>query len=435
MARTLGWGSKGRGFKSLHPDKSKLNNSSGWEGKIGVSLDKIICTISYTETIKLFSLGNRAELAHGARLKLLETFGRSRMGQIFIRILGGDEPDPILGTDITIGGQVIHLKHPIGIGAGYDKDMRILGPLGLLNNSFVEGGTVTPYPQEGNAQPRFFLAKKNEAKGGGYVSLNSMGTPSIGTRRVAQNLRRYYEHNPNSSMRVGVSIGLGAATPSRAPHLIPNEIFEVARELGSFADYLAINASSPNTHNLRTEMDESRVGECIDAVRDGAVHGSMGNIFADRLPPVFVKISPDITPAQMNRLLRVASDKNTGLIIANTTTDRKSRGENFTGAPDSGGVGGDVDNYRNRVRGLVERVYRETSGEIPIIGVGGIVSEWSAMDMIKAGASAVQIVTAAFGYGPTKPIKIAREVAIRMKEEGFSNVNEMVGYDAHKWST
>lgn len=329
-------------------------------------------------------------------LKLLEQFAYQRERFTSPRL------------SVVLGG--IEFDNPIMVGGGWDKAGRAVRGLYALGFSGVEVGSVLAYPQPGNPKPRQFML-------GPGVALNRLGFNSDGVEVVARNLERYR----GSGIPIGISIGKNKDIPDRAA---PEMHALVTKRLYQDASYFVINVSSPNTPGLRRLQDKEPLTDIVQAVN--AAMDEMGG----RLP-LFVKIAPDLTNDAVNDVIAVVADNGlTGIIATNTTvrSDLKAKyGEPWRN--EAGGLSGDDEEFRRMATEKITHIYRETGGNMEIIGIGGIKDATTALEKIKAGARVVQLVTGIRGEGTTIPGKINRGLVEWMDREGLKNINDVVGVE------
>jgi dihydroorotate dehydrogenase len=316
-----------------------------------------------------------------------------------LKLRGGGAPAGRAGPlATTVAG--IAFPNPLGMAAGFDKDGEVPDALLGLGFGFVEVGSITPLPQPGNPQPRLFRLTEDRAV------INRMGFNNGGAEAAAARL----------ALRAGrpgvVGINLGANKDS-ADRIA--DYATMARIMAPLADYLAVNVSSPNTPGLRALQDEGALGDLLDAVL--AARGEQG-------PPVFLKVAPDLEPADIDAISRIAIDRRIGaLIVANTTLSRPPLRSAHAG--ESGGLSGEP-----LCALAAERLAdfrKATGGAIPLIGVGGIASAEDAWARIRAGASLIQLYSAMVYAGPGIARRIVRDLPALMRRDGFSNVAEAVG--------
>lgn len=300
--------------------------------------------------------------------------------------------------DSTVAG--LRFPSPVGLAAGFDKDAEVAEAMLGLGFGFVEVGTLTPRPQEGNPKPRLFRLVEDRAV------INRMGFNNSGQQSAYERLRQLTHLHDI----VGVNIGANKDSEDRIA-----DYAEGVRKLAPVARYLTINISSPNTPGLRQLQDEGALKALLSAVREA--RGKNG-------PPIFLKVAPDLGEGEPDQIVRVALDHGVAaIIVANTTVLRppmKSKS-----AEEGGGLSGAP------LKPIALKALREfraaSGGEIPLIGVGGIANANDAWERIRAGASLVQLYSAMVYEGPGIAMRIARGLAKRLTREGMSNIAEAVG--------
>lgn len=322
--------------------------------------------------------------------------------------IGDAEDDPILacrhwGLDFA---------NPIGLSAGFDKEAEVMDAILAAGFGFTEAGTVTPLPQPGNPRPRLFRLPEDRAV------INRLGFNSGGLAGFAG---RFARRQRNGRGPVGANVGRNKETPEDEAAAD----FETGVEaMAGLADYLVINISSPNTPGLRALQQRSRLEELIRRCLAARDRGAQSDRPA---PPLLVKIAPDLDENEMNDIAVLARETEIGgLIVANTTTDRpttlKSRAKD-----EAGGLSGAP--LFPRAHHCVGEMYRLTGGSVPLIGCGGIGSGEDAYAMIRAGASLVQLYSALVFEGPRLVVRIKKELAGRLRADGFGSVVDAVGAD------
>lgn len=315
--------------------------------------------------------------------------------------------DPRLKT--TLGS--LELENPLIVGAGWDKKGRAVLGLWHLGFASVEVGSVLEYGQSGNPQPRLFMVSSG-------VAINWLGFNSPGMDIVAKNLDRYKDTN----IPIGISLGLNKDVEHKDA---PRAYASVTKRMYKYAGYFAINISSPNTPGLRNLQDKEWT---IDLIQ--AVHEAMDEC-GDRVP-LFVKIAPELTYDAIDDLIEVCIDHSvTGIIASNTSNNPDLKGKygpRWKSSP--GGLSGDDEDYKKMTTDIISHIYQQARDKLDIIGVGGINDAESALEKIKAGAKALQLVTAIRGEGTAVAGKINRGIVEYMDREGLSSISEIVGLDS-----
>ena len=297
--------------------------------------------------------------------------------------------------------------NPLGLAAGFDKDGEVPDAILGLGFGFAEVGSITPLAQPGNPRPRLFRLAEDHAL------INRMGFNNRGAAAAAARLAIRAARGGI----VGINIGANRDSPDRI-----GDYATMTRIMAPLASYLAVNISSPNTPGLRALQDEGALGALLDAVL--AARGERAMPQHRPPPPVFLKVAPDLQPADIDAIARIASDRGLGaLIVANTTITRPPL--RSARANESGGLSG------TPLRALaLERLRdfrRATGGALPLIGVGGIATAEDAWARIRAGASLVQLYSAMVYQGPGIARTIARGLEALMRQDGFASIAEAVG--------
>ncbi|XP_023694066.1 dihydroorotate dehydrogenase (quinone), mitochondrial-like isoform X2 [Paramormyrops kingsleyae] len=305
-------------------------------------------------------------------------------------------------------------QNPVGIAAGFDKHGEAMDGLYRMGFGFVEVGTVTPLPQDGNPKPRVFRLTVDQAVINRY-GFNSCGLTAVQERLKAREVTQA-EHT-QAGRPIGINLGKNKLSQDAVA-----DYLEGVRKLGPLADYLVVNVSSPNTPGLRDLQGKEELRHLLQKVlkeRDGLQSG--------RRPPVLVKIAPDLTSQDKQDIADVITELGVdGLIVCNTTVSRPTMLKDPQKC-EAGGLSGAP--LRDMSTATVREMYSLTRGKVPIVGVGGIASGQDALDKIRAGASLVQLYTAFTYQGPPIVTRIKRELEQLLKEQGFKSILDAVGAD------
>jgi dihydroorotate dehydrogenase len=303
---------------------------------------------------------------------------------------------------------------PVGLAAGFDKDAEVPTQMLAMGFGFVEVGTLTPRPQQGNPKPRLFRLSADQAV------INRMGFNNRGQAEAFQRLIGC----THMYGVIGVNIGANKDSTDRIADYVAG-----VRAMSPVARYLTINISSPNTPGLRQLQDEGALNALLSAInearpKDGPPRSGSSAGPRPAGPPIFLKVAPDLGEGEPDQIVRAAiQHKIDGLIVANTTVSRPALKSRFAG--EAGGLSGAP------LKPLALKALRDfrsaSGGQIPLIGVGGVATADDAWDRIRAGASLVQLYTAMVYEGPHVGARIARGLAERVKQAGFSNIAEAVG--------
>lgn len=305
-------------------------------------------------------------------------------------------PDPLLATELA----GLHLPNPVGLAAGLDKDARALGGLARLGFGFVEAGSVTPRPQAGNPRPRLFRLPEDQAV------INRMGFNNAGLEAFAGRLDR----RP-AGVLVGANLGANKDSEDRAADYVAG-----LRRLAGKADWFTINVSSPNTPGLRALQGRDALDDLLGRVAEARPTDGA---------PVFLKIAPDLTDAEIVEIVGAARAwKLDGLIVSNTTIARPDDLRSARAA-EMGGLSGAP--LRPLARRALQRVAEAAEGQLALIAAGGIDSGAEALERIRMGAGAVQLYSALVHHGPGLVRAILSELADRLRAEGFTTISQAVG--------
>jgi len=305
-------------------------------------------------------------------------------------------------------------KNPIGLAAGYDKDAVAIKGLSTLGFGHLEVGTVTPRPQPGNPPPRIFRLLEDEAV------INRMGFPSRGSEFVQKQLnpslrggapqrfmslfsrpkKKAEKPVEPSDVILGINIGKNKDTPNEEAVL---DYLELLQCFAPYADYLAINISSPNTPGLRQLQGQKALEALLKQLH--IQQKIEANKLRKRLP-LLVKLAPDLSEAELNDAVDVILDAYMdGIIVANTTLEREGLVSKHRG--ESGGLSGSP--LRLRSESVLRQVVKRVNERAPIVSVGGIMNAEDAKRRLELGATLIQLYTGLIYQGPGLVKKILVE--------------------------
>ena len=327
-----------------------------------------------------------AETSHRVTIALLKGLPKRRPPKF----------DSALTT--SIGG--LGFPSPVGLAAGFDKDAEVAAAMLGLGFGFVEVGTLTPEPQQGNPRPRLFRLGEDKAV------INRMG---FNNRGQADALARL-ERRDRARGVVGVNIGANKDSADRVADYVAGVV-----AMSPVADYLTVNISSPNTPGLRQLQDEGALKNLLSAVNAARTVGG---------PPVFLKVAPDLGEGEPDQIVRIALHHGIdAIIVANTTVSRPPLKSRFAG--EAGGLSGEP--LKPLALDALRRFRAASGGAIPLIAAGGIANAEDAWQRIRAGASLVQLYSAMVYQGPGIGKRIAAGLAHCLEREGFASISEAVG--------
>ena len=320
----------------------------------------------------LFSLD--PETAHRVTIELLR--GASHF-DLALRVLRFFQPP---SKTKTLFG--LTFPNPIGLAAGLDKNGVALPAWAALGFGFIEIGTVTAKPQPGNPEPRIFRLPQQQAL------INRLGFNNDGADAIAERLRALRRTKRWPGVPIGINIGKSRATPLE--HATEDYLYSF-RLLRDFADYIALNVSSPNTPGLRELQEPRKLSELVQAI---------GNEPSTATNPLLIKISPDLSPIELEVILNVCAENGVaGIIATNTTLDHSSVPPELD---EEGGLSGAP--LREKATALMRDIVAKSA--IPVIASGGICDAGSAREKLQAGAELVQLYTGFVYCGP----RLLREI-------------------------
>jgi dihydroorotate dehydrogenase len=305
--------------------------------------------------------------------------------------------DPVLATSVA----GIELDHPVGLAAGFDKNAEAPDALLAAGFGFVEVGAVTPRPQAGNPRPRLFRLKDDRAV------INRMGFNNEGLDAVKARL----EARKGRPGVVGVNLGANKDSEDRA-----GDYAILLKALAGLADFFTVNISSPNTPGLRGLQAGSELDALLARVNE-----------ARWTEPVFLKVAPDLEDGAVETILEaVTKHRLNGVIVSNTTIARPETLKSPHRA-EAGGLSGAP--LFAPSTDILKAFRRAAGPDLALIGVGGIDGPDAAYAKIRAGANAVQLYTALVYQGPKLIGEIRDGLAVRLKADGFTRLQDAVGAD------
>ncbi len=340
------------------------------------------------------------ERAHALTLSALRMAGAFPPSRWFLQALFSAPSKPVTVLGLTF-------KNPVGLAAGYDKDALALRGLAALGFGHLEVGTITPLPQPGNPQPRLFRLAEDEA------IINRMGFPSRGSEFVQTRLnvnlrsgwverfigfaprrrvaRQSYPLGRGSSTLLGLNLGKNKSTPNEQAVF---DYLELLQSFAPFADYLAINVSSPNTEGLRDLQARAALEDLLTQLHAQRL---LEQKKLERRVPLLVKLAPDLSDRELDDAIdAILGTRMDGIIATNTTLERPGLRSNDRN--ESGGLSGRP--LRVQSEGILQKIVRRVNNQIPIISAGGIMTPDDAKRRLDQGAALVQLYTGLVYRGP-----------------------------------
>ncbi|KJP88898.1 dihydroorotate dehydrogenase (fumarate) [Plasmodium fragile] len=323
----------------------------------------------------------------------------------------------------------LNFMNPIGVAAGFDKNGVCIDSILKLGFSFIEVGTVTPKPQKGNEKPRIFRDVETKS------IINACGFNNIGCDEVSKNLKRFREKQRTDKLLQQHIVGVSLGKNKDSPDILEDLSYCIAR-VGRYADYIAINVSSPNTPGLRDNQQSERLQGIILRVKEeiGKLGGAQDvadeqpwvNTTKQR-PLIFVKLAPDLDEGEKKKIANVLLKTEVdGMIICNTTT-QKFNIKNFQDK--KGGVSGAK--LKDISTNMISQMYNYTNRRIPIIASGGIFSGRDVLEKIEAGASVCQLYSGLVFNGMKAAVRVKRELDHLLYQRGYYKLEDAIG-KAHR---
>lgn len=343
------------------------------------------------------------EHIHHFTIDRLRQAGKSKAVQKLMRAMY--EVSDLPSLKVEVAG--ISLKSPIGLAAGLDKDGQAVPAFSAMGFGFMEVGTVTPRPQPGNDKPRLFRLPEDAAL------INRMGFNNSGAEAMAKELGAAERHIP-----VGINIGKNKVTPNEQA---VEDYIDCIRVLYSHGDFFVVNISSPNTPDLRKLQHGDELKKLLTAL---VQETNRKNSQSSKSKPLFVKLAPDFAADELEQTVDVLLETGiSGIVATNTTLSRD--GLKHANAKESGGLSGRPLTHPSTQ--VIRRIYNQTQGKIPIIGVGGIFTAQDAYDKIRAGANVIEIYTGLIYRGPGIVKHIHHGLNRLLQQDGFQHISEAVG--------
>lgn len=338
----------------------------------------------YKELIRPLLFQMDPEHAHHFTTRMLRTLFHSPGGAALLQKMYAWEDEKLEREFFGL-----KFKNPVGLAAGFDKNAELVDEMAALGFGFVEIGTLTPRPQEGNPKPRLFRLSEDESL------INRMGFNNEGVETAVKRLRKR-----KSDIIVGGNIGKNKVTPNAKAQDDYEICFEALYEV---VDYFTINVSSPNTPDLRELQEKEPLKRLLQ-------HLMTLNQQKTHPKPILLKIAPDLSTHQLDDIVEICLElKMDGIIANNTTIEREGlkTPKSKIKAIGAGGLSGKA--IRKKSTAVVRHLHRQLGGQIPIVAVGGIASAKDALEKIEAGASLIQLYTGFIYEGPSvlKEIKQA----------------------------
>lgn len=289
--------------------------------------------------------------------------------------------------------------NPVGLAAGFDKNATMIKGLTALGFGFLEIGTITQAPQEGNPKPRLFRHTQEQSL------QNAMGFNNQGSLTISKRLKAFYPY----AIPLGVNIGKNKIITQNDSLKNYENVLLDCLEVG---DYFTFNLSSPNTPNLRDLQNVSFVQELFAMAR------------THTQKPLFLKISPDMDKDEMLKVVEMSIKSGVSGIIATNTTIDYTLVQN---PKDNGGISGVA--LKQKSKEILRILSESFFGKVALVSVGGIDNAQEAYERIKLGASLVQVYSGLVFQGPSLCKNINEGLLQCLQADGFTHLHEALGQD------
>ena len=284
----------------------------------------------------------------------------------------------------------ITFKNPVGLAAGFDKNGKHIKNLSTLGFGFIEIGTITPKPQPGNPKKRLFRLYDDHA------IINRMGINNDGVDICVERLKQ-----TNAEIIIGGNIGKNTTTKNENAS---EDYLTNFKKLHPYVDYFVLNVSCPNVSNFTKLQDVAFLKNLLPKLKSL-------NLKQQQQKPILIKISPDLNEKQLVETIDLVIDQKVdGIIATNTTTSRENLKTSSSELNKIGHGGMSGLPLKNKSTEMIRFIAKTTNYQVPIIGVGGIMSANDAIEKIEAGASLIQLYTGFIYSGPSIIKKINKKI-------------------------
>ena len=340
--------------------------------------------------IRKFFFALDAETAHGIGMRGVDLLNASGLAGLLAK--------PVAPCPVDVMG--LRFPNPVGLAAGLDKNGDHIDGLSKLGFGFIEIGTITPRPQDGNPRPRLFRIP--EAQG----IINRMGFNNAGVDKLLENVRA--AEFPKKGGILGINIGKNATTPIEKA---AEDYLTCLEKVYNDASYVTVNISSPNTKNLRELQKDDALDDLLAQLK--AKQEQLAEQYG-KYVPMALKIAPDLDDTQVTAIADALRRHRMDGVIATNTTLSRDGVEGMQNGNEAGGLSG-APVFRKSTD-VLKKLSTALAGELPIIGVGGILGGEDAAEKIRAGASLVQFYSGFIYRGPDLVSEVADTLASIMKK-------------------
>ena len=350
-----------------------------------------------------------SEKAHTRSVRMLRLFSNNRLTRVFLSAIYKTRKK----LEVPLFGDVY--QHPFGLAAGMDKKGEAINGWDAIGLSFAEIGGVTMLEQTGNPKPRMFRSSKHKAL------VNRMGFNNPGSENMQVRLQHHFERFGKPKIPIWLNLGKSKLTDNQNAH---TDYSTTLGRLWDYADVFVVNVSSPNTPNLRDLQGEEELRKIIlECVK---INSQKSQEIGSSAKPILVKVAPDMSFEQLERVTTVAMEAGcAGIVATNTTISRPNELESDEKLQETGGMSGQP--VKDMSTQFIRHIYQYTNGQFPIVGVGGIMNADDAWEKITAGASLLQAYSGFVFEGPSLAKAVVSGLEAKLRQHGLDRIEDAIG--------
>ena len=350
-----------------------------------------------------------SEKAHTRSVRMLRLFSNNRLTRVFLSAVYKTRKK----LEVPLFGDVY--QHPFGLAAGMDKKGEAINGWDAIGLSFAEIGGVTMLEQTGNPKPRMFRSSKHKAL------VNRMGFNNPGSENMQVRLQNHFERFGKPKIPIWLNLGKSKLTDNQNAH---TDYSTTLGRLWDYADVFVVNVSSPNTPNLRDLQGEEELRKIIlECVK---INSQKSQEIGSSAKPILVKVAPDMSFEQLERVTTVAMEAGcAGIVATNTTISRPNELESDVKLQETGGMSGQP--VKDMSTQFIRHIYQYTNGQFPIVGVGGIMNADDAWEKITAGASLLQAYSGFVFEGPSLAKDVVSGLETKLRQHGLDRIEDAIG--------
>ena len=350
-----------------------------------------------------------SEKAHTRSVRMLRLFSNNRLTRVFLSAVYKTRKK----LEVPLFGDVY--QHPFGLAAGMDKKGEAINGWDAIGLSFAEIGGVTMLEQTGNPKPRMFRSSKHKAL------VNRMGFNNPGSENMQVRLQNHFERFGKPKIPIWLNLGKSKLTDNQNAH---TDYSTTLGRLWDYADVFVVNVSSPNTPNLRDLQGEEELRKIIlECVK---INSQKAQEIGSSAKPILVKVAPDMSFEQLERVTTVAMEAGcAGIVATNTTISRPNELESDEKLQETGGMSGQP--VKDMSTQFIRHIYQYTNGQFPIVGVGGIMNANDAWEKITAGASLLQAYSGFVFEGPSLAKDVVSGLETKLRQHGLDRIEDAIG--------